>query len=52
MYRLEYYNGSEWVLVQEWYNEILAWASLGGDNYNYRIVDKDGNVVKENTTWN
>lgn len=47
MIRLEYFNGKEWVFVQEWVNETLAWVSLGGDDFNYRTVDKNGNVLTD-----
>ncbi len=51
MVELEYFNGEKWVTASgEYINEHLAWISLGGDNFNYRVVDKDtGKVLKENT---
>ena len=46
MIRLQYYNGKEWQTVSEWGNAEIAWATLGGDTYNYRIVDENDNVLK------
>mgnify|MGYP006928258346 CR=1 FL=1 len=39
MINLEYFNGSEWVGCGSFYNEMVAWLSLGGDDFNYRTVD-------------
>lgn len=47
MIKLEYFNGSEWVFVSEWPNEKMAWISLGGDDFNYRTVDKSGSVLTD-----
>lgn len=47
MIKLEYWNGKEWIFVEEWSNERLAWISLGGDNINYRTVDAKGNVLTD-----
>ena len=44
MVRLEYFNGKEWILIQEWPNAEIAWCTLGGDTFNYRVVDEKGNV--------
>ena len=45
---LQYFNGVEWVPVAGvWTQEWMAWASLGGDDYNYRTVDKDGKVLTD-----
>lgn len=49
MIELQYFNGKEWVYVSEWISEHLAWISLGSDNYNYRTVDQDGNVLTDNS---
>ena len=50
MVRLEYFNGKEWVLVEGWHNAGAACATLGGDTFNYRVVDENGKVLKEDTT--
>jgi hypothetical protein len=47
MIRLEYFNGTEWILVDEWVNEKLAWVSLGGDDFNYRTVDENGVILTD-----
>lgn len=46
---LQWYNGKEWINVSEWANAKTAWFSLGNDNFNYRIINKDGNVIISNT---
>jgi hypothetical protein len=51
MYALEYYNGKQWMHCKDWSSAELAWSSLGGDNYNYRVVDVDGNILYSNTTF-
>ena len=38
MNKLEYFNGEEWKFVNNWPNPDMAWASLGDDNLNYRVV--------------
>ena len=45
MIELQYFNGTEWIKVGTWGNEEIAWATLGGDNYNYRTIDEDGKVL-------
>jgi hypothetical protein len=48
MVQLQYYNGTEWVNEgTPWANETLAWWSLGDDNYNYRTIDEQGNVLTD-----
>ena len=47
MVTLEYFNGILWVYVGTWANETIAWASLGSDDYRYRTVDEDGNVLTD-----
>ena len=42
---LEHFNGERWIFVSEWLIESMAWTSLGGDDFNYRTLDKDGNVL-------
>ena len=44
-YALEYYNGTQWIGCGTWSSAELAWASLGNDNYNYRVIDVDNNVI-------
>lgn len=51
MVRLEYFNGKKWELVSEWPNALIAWVSLGTDTFNYRVVDENGNVLKEDTVF-
>ena len=49
MVRVEYFNGKGFIDCGEFNNERVAWISLGGDNYNYRVVDIDtGKVLKSN----
>lgn len=46
MIGLEYFNGKEWVSAGgEFYNEMIAWCSLGGDDFNYRTVNKETGEV-------
>lgn len=47
MIELQYFDGMEWIKVSTWHNEEFAWVSLGGDNYNYRTIDEDGNVLTD-----
>lgn len=47
MIYLQYWNGTEWVGAGEWHNETIAWASLGGDDFNYRTVDDKGVVLTD-----
>lgn len=44
---LQYFNGKEWIFVSEWVNETLAWVSLGDDDFNYRTVDENGEVLTD-----
>lgn len=41
-------NG-EWTNVSQWPTEALCWATLGGDNYNYRTVDESGKVLTDHS---
>jgi hypothetical protein len=42
MVNLEYWNSVQWVSAGGPFgSEMLAWASLGGDNFNYRAVDTE-----------
>ena len=47
MITLEYFNGKEWINTGRFNNEWMCWASLGGDNYNYRTVDENGKVLTD-----
>lgn len=47
---LQYFNGEQWVDISEWANEPSAWSSLGKDNYNYRTVDKEKNIILKEKT--
>lgn len=47
MIKLQYFNGKKWVDVSTWQNETIAWISLGGDDFNYRTVDEQGNVLTD-----
>lgn len=47
MIQLQYFNGKEWITVSSWPNEMIAWISLGGDNYNYRTIDENGKVLTD-----
>lgn len=48
MITLQYFNGIEWIYAGgPFVNETLAWVSLGGDDDNYRTIDKDGNVLTD-----
>lgn len=51
MVRLEYFNGKEWTTVEYWQNAEIAWATLGGDTFNYRLIDEYGKVIKEDTVF-
>jgi len=46
---LQYFNGLQWVDCGLFANVNVAWISLGGDNFNYRVVDaEDGTILKQN----
>lgn len=48
MITLQYFDGANWLDVgKPWANEALAWVSLGGDDYNYRTIDEQGNVLTD-----
>lgn len=48
MIQLEYFNGKDWVGCGEFYNEQMAWISLGGDDFNYRTVEAEtGRVLTD-----
>lgn len=49
MVTLQYFDGQNWIDEGQWPNELIAWATLGDDNYNYRVVDEKGNVLKINS---
>ncbi len=52
MIELQYWNGTNWIKVSSWVNEVIAWVSLGDDNFNYRTVDKNGNVLTDKSRNN
>lgn len=45
MVTLQYFNGEKWVDCGNFGNENIAWISLGGDDFNYRTVDKESGEV-------
>lgn len=45
MCKLQYFDGKEWLTISEWESPTMAWISLGGDNYNYRVIAPNGEVV-------
>jgi hypothetical protein len=47
MIELQYFNGTEFTTVSTWGNEQIAWATLGGDDYNYRTIDENGKVLTD-----
>lgn len=47
MIRLQYLSKGRWIDVSEWCNELTAWLSLGSDNFNYRTIDEDGNILTD-----
>jgi hypothetical protein len=51
MVTLQYFNGKEWEDLEQWPNKEIAWSTLGGDTFNYRVIDKDGNVLISDTVF-
>lgn len=47
MVTLQWFDGENWVFIDEYSNELIAWITLGPDTYGYRVIDKDGNVLKQ-----
>lgn len=47
MIKLQYFNGKTWFDCGQWPTEQMAWITLGGDDYNYRTIDQDGNVLTD-----
>jgi hypothetical protein len=45
-FTLQYWDVGHWVFVDTFALDYLAWESLGGDDKNYRLIDRNGNVVK------
>jgi hypothetical protein len=45
MIELQFFDGNNWVPAGNFYTERSAWISLGGDNFNYRTVDENGDVL-------
>ena len=48
MITIQYFNGIGWVDCGEFYNEQVAWLSLGDDTLNYRTIDESGFVLTNN----
>ena len=51
MVTLQYFNGKEWENIATWSNENVAWSTLGGDTFNYRVIDENGKVLIEDTVF-
>lgn len=50
MITLQWWNGMCWInCAGSFTREASAWISLGDDNYNYRTLDSDGNVLTDNS---
>lgn len=49
MITLQYFNSDKdkWVEVGKFQNNTSAWVSLGIDNFDYRTIDEEGNVLKD-----
>ncbi|MEM7485825.1 MAG: hypothetical protein AAF348_11515 [Bacteroidota bacterium] len=47
MVTLEYFNGSEWVFVDKYPSNHIAWIALGDDFDNYRTINEFGEVIME-----
>lgn len=48
MITLQYLSRGKWIDVGVFGNERIAWISLGGDDFNYRTVDKElGKVLTD-----
>lgn len=50
MIKLQYNNGHQWIDCGEFYNENIAWMSLGGDDLNYRTIDLTGKVLTDKSS--
>ncbi len=42
---LQYLHRGKWVDCGEFYSDHLAWISLGGDDFNYRTIDRESGEV-------
>lgn len=51
MVKLQYYCENKQVDVSEWTNEAMAWISLGGDDFNYRTIDRNGKVLTDKSVY-
>jgi hypothetical protein len=40
MIELQFFDGRQWKTINTWAKEWQAWASLGGDDFNFRTVDE------------
>ena len=47
MIKLQYFNGTDWVDCGRFGHDCLAWISLGGDDFNYRTIDENGEVITD-----
>lgn len=45
MIKLQYWSNEKWIDCGEFHHEGTAWVSLGGDDLNYRTVDKETGVT-------
>jgi len=46
---IEYWNGKKWTPAGGPFgNAEIAWSSLGGDNFDYRVIGFRGKVLKSN----
>lgn len=52
MIQLDYFDGKHWIHVSEWKIEKFAWLSLGGDDFNYRTVDENGDILTDKSYGN
>ena len=53
MYKTQYYNGNEWIFTgDEWPQWQLNWGQLGGNDFNHRVIDENGQVIIENSEFN
>ena len=51
MVTLQYKNNTgEYVDCGTFNHDRIAWMSLGGDDYGYRTIDENGDVITDKTT--
>ncbi len=52
MHKTQYFNGEKWIDTgRECHNWQLAWAVLGNDNYNHRVVNENGEIIIQNREY-